>query len=219
MFVRLCAMWLALLVVCWPLSGAGAYLAPEGPQPDTVDAAQWAGGNRPAQATPHRPNRLVFHWTAGTWTQTFTHYHFNVRGDGQWVNTYPAGLRAAHVWKRNTGALGVSACAGAGASIIAGRLVNTRWPLLPVQIEAMAKGGAELCLDWKIDPNGMADYGGGQCPTLTGHHFWAALDGYGADRSEMGAYWPDIVKKLRWYHAKLRSGAAAFEHTRKGGVR
>lgn len=220
-FLSTCLVVLACVLTPFGVGALGPVgLVPEGPQPNTELAQAWTTGKPPAAlATRHTPKRIVFHWTAGSHTSTFAYYHFNVLGNGKNVATYPVLTVGAHVWKRNTGAVGISACAGGGASIVRGLLVNTKWPLLPIQIETMAKTGAELCLDYRIDPAGFDMVDGHKVPTLTGHHFWAVLDGYGPDRSEMGAYEAGLFTKVKWYFAKLGAGVQQFQHTRKGGLK
>lgn len=198
----------------------GAVLSPEGPAPDPDQAGAWAGGRHPAQASPHRPRFIVLHWTAGGWSATFPQYHFNILGNGKVVATYPVGFRGAHVWKRNTGAVGIALCAGAGARVVNGALVGTKAPIQPVQLEAMAATVAEVALDHGIPTSGNVDVGFGFAfPWLTGHHFWAVKDGYGPDRSELGVYEATVRSKAAWYVIQYRDKGRAFQHTRKGLLR
>lgn len=199
--------------------GPGPTLAVEAPQPDPDQVGAWAGGRQPAQASPHTPRFLVVHWTAGGWWVTFPQYHFCITGEGKVVATYPVRYRAAHVWKHNTGAIGIALCAGAGARVVNGHLVGTSAPIRPVQLEAMAATVAELAIDWNIPQADLNIEGAAKpVPWLTGHHWWAVLDGYGPDRSELGAYEAGVRAKTLWYLGAYRKGRP-FQHTRKGGLK
>lgn len=131
-----------------------------------------------------RPERITLHWTAGSHTQTFDHYHFCVRGDGQVVQTLSLQYIGSHCWKRNTGNVGVSMCAMAPG-----------WPITDRQREATARLVAELCGVLGIDLAAVHD-----------HAHYARLDGYFPERWDCGEETPLILKKARWYRQQLISG-------------
>src|SRR3989338_8169247 len=82
-----------------------------------------------------RPERMVVHWTAGDYEDTYPHYHYCVRGDGRVVATLSLKRKGSHTWKRNTGAVGISMCGGGRA-----------FPIRPIQVERTAKIIAEASL-------------------------------------------------------------------------
>lgn len=103
------------------------------------------------------PTWITIHWTAGGYEQVFDHYHFNVRGNGDVVQTLSVRQKGSHTWHRNGGNLGVSFCAMAPGC-----------PVKPVQVDAMARLIAELMGMFKIPLGNVKD-----------HVYWAKLDGYG----------------------------------------
>jgi hypothetical protein len=152
---------------------------------------------------------LVLHWTAGTYTATFKHYHFNIQlidGKPKVVQTLSIGERAAHTWRRNTGRIGISLCGAAKG-----------FPIHKVQIEAMAKLVAELCFLLDIDPKGnhvaMDLYDTTkfhQVPNVTDHVFYGKLDKYG--KPDIGELLPVVLNKMNWYYSKLKSGEHKLEY-------
>lgn len=104
--------------------------------------------------------RIIMHWTAGTNKASKIdrqHYHFIVEGDGTVVagNLPPEanlsakdGEYAAHTKNCNTGSIGVSVAAMAGARerpFSAGR-----FPITPQQPKALARLVAKLCQQYDI---------------------------------------------------------------------
>jgi hypothetical protein len=67
------------------------------------------------------------------------------------------------------------------------------YPLKDVQIESCAKLVAELC----------QFYGLSILKDVYDHAYWARVDKYWPDRVDVGSYFPIIIKKARWYYAKL----------------
>ena len=148
----------------------------------------------------------TWHWTAGSWTQTFAHYHFCIvfdvkTGKARAVQTRSITEPGAHVYKRNTGNIGISLC---GMGRIAGKLHAIQEP----QIEVAAKLTAELAHLLSIQ---LAD--------VHDHAHWATTDGYGPGsghretRVDVGTYEPILRAKTAWYLDQLKTGKAKREHT------
>lgn len=146
---------------------------------------------------------ITWHWTAGNWTWTSEHYHFNVKYNAatkkaEVVQTLSLMKKGSHVWKRNTGNIGISFCA----------MVNSKFPVMDAQVEAMAKLTAELCYKLGLSIDKCND-----------HVYWATMDGYGPGsgspetRIDIGALEPIVKKKARWYLAKITSGEMTCEYT------
>lgn len=131
-----------------------------------------------------KPERITLHWTAGNHSQTFDHYHWCVRGDGEVVQTLSLQLLGSHCWKRNTGNVGVAMCGMAPG-----------FPITAKQREATARLVAELCGVLGID---LAD--------VHDHAHYARLDGYYPDRWDCGPETPIILRKAAWYRERLLSG-------------
>jgi hypothetical protein len=132
-----------------------------------------------------RPKMITLHWTAGSYTQTFDHYHFNIKGDGTVVQTLSITHKGSHTWKRNSNNIGVSMCCMAG------------WKLLPKkeQLEKTARTVAEL----------MGIYGIG-IDQVKDHFYYAKIDGYPKLRQDVDAYMEKLYPMIMSYRAKLISG-------------
>lgn len=103
--------------------------------------------------------RVIAHWTAGTHTVSDTdkaHYHFLYDGDGKEyegdftpeANIAPKkGKYAAHTLNCNSGSIGMSCAAMAGA---VENKTNGKFPLNERQFEAMCKGIARECEKYDI---------------------------------------------------------------------
>jgi hypothetical protein len=113
---------------------------------------------------------------------TFPEYHFCILGDGTVKQTLSIKEKGAHTWKRNTGNVGISMCAMAPG-----------FPVKDVQIEACAKLVAELC----------QIYGLSILKDVYDHAYWARKDFYFPDRWDIGDKFPIVIRKARWYYAKL----------------
>ena len=111
-------------------------------------------------------NRIVWHHTGGTYTPNGTDkraYHRLIDGDGQvhdGVFTIEAnapgqirrGAYAAHVWNLNTGSIGLSICAmGQG---VWSDPSGGRWPVKPVQVDALVAQTVRLSRAYGIPVNG-----------------------------------------------------------------
>jgi hypothetical protein len=146
---------------------------------------------------------IVLHWTAGTYSATFKHYHFNIKWDGEEasvVQTLSVRERGAHTWRRNTGRIGISLCGAAKG-----------FPIHKGQIEAMAKLAAELCFLFEIDPTGthtaMDLYDTTKfhnVQNVTDHVLYGKMDKYG--KPDIGELLPVVLNKMQWYYSKLKSG-------------
>jgi N-acetyl-anhydromuramyl-L-alanine amidase AmpD len=105
-------------------------------------------------------DRIILHWTAGNYTPTDDdklHYHILIDGDADLVrgappisgNARPArGMRASHTLNCNTGSIGVSMCAMAGAK--ERPFDGGKAPLKRVQWTKAAAVIADLCRTYGI---------------------------------------------------------------------
>ena len=139
-------------------------------------------------------NKITWHWTAGNYSQTYTSYHFCITYDGKLAHVkqtrslYEAG---AHVYKRNTGNIGISMCGMAKG-----------FPIEEHQVEVTAKLTAELMILFDIEIDDVQD-----------HAFYAKADGYYPSRWDVGNLEPVLRKKTLWYLSKLQSGEHKREYT------
>lgn len=104
--------------------------------------------------------RIIWHWTAGTNKATALdrkHYHFIIEGDGAIVsgNLPPEanlstrdGEYAAHTLNCNTGSIGISLAAMAGA--VERPFSAGRFPITQDQIDALTRLTARLCVKYRI---------------------------------------------------------------------
>lgn len=132
-----------------------------------------------------KPERITMHWSAGSYTQTFDHYHFSILGDGKVVQTLPITVKGSHCWKRNSGNIGVSWCAMADG-----------FPVTKAQREAAAILIAELCGVYGIDPD----------KDVQDHAYWAKIDGYFPDRWDVGSEMGPLRKRIKEVRAELKAG-------------
>lgn len=154
---------------------------------------------------------IVTHWTAGTYSQVFDHYHFCITWDGlkaRVVQTRSLRERGAHTWKRNTGRIGISLC-GAFPG----------FPIRKEQVEAMAKLVAELCflLDIELDGTHEANDLNNpsvvhNVPNVTDHVFYAKMDKYG--KPDIGEHLKPMLQKAKWYLSKIKTGEVKLEYTK-----
>ncbi|HIU92278.1 MAG TPA: N-acetylmuramoyl-L-alanine amidase [Candidatus Limenecus avicola] len=159
-------------------------------------------------------NKIIIHWTAGTYqpnTTDLEHYHFLIDGEGKKHNgkfkpedneNCNDGKYAAHTGGGNTGAIGVSMCAMAGFNSTAS---CGNYPITPVQLEACFKLCAELCKKYNIPvENVWTHYEFGiNHPDTTSHGKIDIiyLPPYPlVKRNEVGGF---IRSKIRWYLNKL----------------
>lgn len=146
-------------------------------------------------------NYITFHWTAGTWTWTNTeHYHYIVSFDNKAKlnKILPLNKAGSHTWKRNSGNIGIAFAGMLGATSVD----FGKYPIKPEQIEMGAKLAAELSIKYNIPLANIKD-----------HAYYARLDGYYPDRWDVGIYWPQLEKKIKWYYEKLKLGKIRFEYT------
>jgi hypothetical protein len=105
--------------------------------------------------------RVICHWTAGSYNpndQDKEHYHFIIDGDGKVVegdhkpeaniSTSDADGYAAHTRACNTGSIGVSIAAMAGA--VESPFIAGPYPIKAVQWSAMVSKVAALCKQYGI---------------------------------------------------------------------
>jgi hypothetical protein len=152
---------------------------------------------------------IVLHWTAGNHKTTYDHYHFCIVWDGKGadvVQTRSLMEKGAHVWKRNTGRVGISLCGGI-----------KDFPIHVEQVEAMAKLVAELCIFLNIDIKGThvaMDLNDTnkfhKVPNVTDHVFYGKMDKYG--KPDIGELLPVVLNKANWYLQKLKSGESKSEY-------
>ena len=103
-----------------------------------------------------RELKIYLHWTAGGYYTTYSHYHFNITGDGKIHQTAPLNQIVSGTWRRNTGSISITLCAARNAYCTAsGRVDLGDCPPTDDQIEAMAQLTATLCEALDIaDENG-----------------------------------------------------------------
>ena len=153
---------------------------------------------------------IVAHWTAGTYNAVYDHYHYCITWDGlkaKAVQTLSLREKGSHVWKRNTGRIGISLC-GAFSG----------YPIRREQLEVMSKLIAELCLRFGIDLDGfhqafdLTDPSvSHKVPNVTDHVFYGKMDRYG--KPDIGEHLKPVLQKAHWYLSKLKSGEQKYEHT------
>lgn len=94
---------------------------------------------------PGRVQRVIMHWTAGGYKPTAfdqLHYHFLIDGEGKAVRGPRApGLYLPHVRAFNTGSVGLSICAMAGA---VQHRTDGKAPLTKLQWERACQAAAEI---------------------------------------------------------------------------
>lgn len=145
---------------------------------------------------------LVWHWTAGPWWQTFKRYHFcHTWNDGKkqaaTIQTLSLWTPGSHVWRRNTGLIGLSMC-GMWRNPVTGKF----HAIQDAQVEQMARTSAELLYLFDLDPDTAAH----------DHVYWATIDNYGPGsgnphtKVDIGAYEPIVRRKTLWYHRRLVQG-------------
>lgn len=154
---------------------------------------------------------IVMHWTAGNHKTTYDHYHFCIVWDGKnadVVQTRSLMSKGSHVWKRNTGRIGISLCGGI-----------PQFPIQVKQIECASKLIAELCMLLDIDLKGnhvaMDLYDSSKfhnVPNVTDHVFYGNMDKYG--KPDIGELLPTVLNKANWYLMKLKSGEIKPEYTK-----
>ena len=104
-------------------------------------------------------SRMILHWTAGRHTASYLdkkHYHFLIEGDGTVVKGYykpeanesTRGGYAAHTRMKNTGSIGISLCAMAGAE--GSPFKAGKYPITKEQVEALCSLIAELSVVYDI---------------------------------------------------------------------
>jgi len=112
-------------------------------------------------------NKICIHWTAGANTPCdvdLKSYHFLIDSAGKkYSGKYKPednlncndGIYAQHCGGGNTGCIGISVCGMAGFDL---KNKKTKYPLTQVQIEAICKLCAELCIKYKIEINEKTVY-------------------------------------------------------------
>jgi hypothetical protein len=161
------------------------------------------------------PKNITLHWSAGTYTQTFSGYHLSIQGDGSVVVSCPLSVKGSHCWGRNTGNIGVSLCAMAKGC-----------PVKPIQVERAARVCAELCFKYKLNPRGHVTLpkkkrvganlvsvpGEITAPVIADHAWYARQDQYFPDRWDVGDFYGVIFHKACWYYDKLVAKAITPEY-------
>jgi hypothetical protein len=160
--------------------------------------------------------RATLHWTGGLWFQSqweradrsiHKPYHLVYtwnKGKAKRVQTRSIGVVGEHVWKRNSGNLGLSFAAMGRDRYGKVHAVQKE------QIELMAKDVAELAILFGWDLAAKSE-------DVQGHYYWAAKDGYGPGsghpetRVDPIGYDDDVRRKAIWYRAKLEAGEVSFE--------
>ena len=104
--------------------------------------------------------RIIIHWTGGAHRASDLdkkHYHFIVQGDGSIVSGVHTpednivttdAIYGAHTRLLNTGSIGVSVAAMAGA--VERPFSAGRFPITPAQVQSLAALVARLCRQYRI---------------------------------------------------------------------
>jgi hypothetical protein len=137
-----------------------------------------------------KPTQIVLHWTAGDYRGIWDDYHFCVAFDRSENRACIAKClkltqKGQHLWKRNTGAIGLSFSA----------MADSRFQVTPKQIEAMALLVAELCFKYSIPMTSVVD-----------HAFWAKKDGYFPQRWDIGNLLVPVKQQADVVLKDLQSG-------------
>lgn len=179
------------------------------------------------------PQGVILHWSAGTYTQCFNAYHFNIVYNPETkhasvVRTLNWKMKGQHLWGRNTGMVGISFCAMADANPPASMSAPAHFgshPVTDAQVEAAAVLVAEICA-WKhLDPSGtitvpqkrisgdsLINTGSTiQAPVVTDHRFYAQHDGYAADRWDIERYMAQVYTKANQYYKELKAHTRQFQ--------
>jgi N-acetylmuramoyl-L-alanine amidase len=157
-----------------------------------------------------KPEAITLHWTAGSYQQTFDHYHICITGDGRGIMTLPLSKKGSHVWGRNSGNIGIALCA----------MSNARTMPTAKQIEEAAAIVADLCKQFDIDLHAdracqrhkvigqtrVPIQDTMQVPYVADHAAYARCDGYYPDRWDCGRYTDEILKKAAWYRDQIADG-------------
>lgn len=157
-----------------------------------------------AKAAKGKIHHIYLHHTAGTYNMNWVEqkdYHICIEGDGTVKLNGNLTDVKAHTWKRNTGAIGIAICCGAGASIFKDETINWRnYPPKDIQIIRMAEIVAILCkyLNLPID----------RLHVLT-HDEVAIIDNYDIKSND-----PDCRWDLRW----LDDPGSGKKHMQGGNV-
>lgn len=160
----------------------------------------------PEQLKALRPyiKGIVWHWTAGPWQMTFKKYHLNHTWDDRkkeahTIQTLSLWKPGEHVWKRNTGQIGMTLC-GMWRHPITRKFHNIQ----AAQIEQMADRSAQLVWAFNLDPDTQ----------VRDHVYYATLDGYGPGsgnpetRVDIGPLEPIVRRKMMVYLRRYERGLA-----------
>lgn len=112
-------------------------------------AAQ-AGRGRPL-VHPSGLTRIHWHWTAGGHRANATDraaYHVLIEGDGTVIRAAEPSAKRSHTLNANSGAVGISLCAMAGA--VERPFSPGAYPITAAQIGALARETARACLAYDI---------------------------------------------------------------------
>lgn len=180
-----------------------------------------------------RPNGIVFHWTAGTYNQSYDGYHYTVvfdtaTGRAHVVKNLNLSDKGQHLWGRNSGKIGIAFAGMKGAVNLTNHMGP--WPVVQaMQIEG-GRLAAEICA-WKhIDPrNSRVEphkvIRGNQLvptgrtiivPVISDHYTWAQHDGYQGSRWDVGGLdgriLDDTAEELLKHYDGLKTGRHSFQY-------
>lgn len=168
-----------------------------------------------------KPSRLIYHWSAGTYTQAWDGYHYGIGFDTKTkkavvLRFLTIDQKGKHLWGRNGGSVGVSFLAMAD-----------KHPVTKEQVLAAARLGAELCAWRQIDPRAKETVPQMTCdksasniwttgkqivmPTVTDHTSYAKQDGYGAWRIDIGDKFVPVYHELLAIYDALKAGKDTFQ--------
>lgn len=118
---------------------------------------QWKGVLWDEARACGRDVKIYLHWTAGSYYQTFSDYHFNITGDGDILRTHGFDSAVSATWKRNSGSVAITLCCALNAN----ERTLGDYPPTEAQIESMAELVAAACtvLGIPVDKNHVMTHG------------------------------------------------------------
>lgn len=142
---------------------------------------------------------VVLHWSVSTYTSVFTDYHICIDGAGNTILTTPLFINgkwnsAEHLWHRNTGHIGVSVMAMAGATepqswippdIYTFPKEYGNYSPTKEQIDSMCHVSAQLLDYFNLD-----------ITHLSTHYDWAVVDNYTDERWDWKFEGPLLKKRV-----------------------
>lgn len=168
-----------------------------------------------------KPERVIFHWSAGRYNQAWDGYHYNIGFNDKTktavvMRCLGLNQKGKHLWGRNGGSVGISLLAMANG-----------FPVTEEQMQAAARLAAEYCAWRHIDPRAkeivpqmMSDSRASRIwatgkqitmPVVTDHARYANEDGYGRWRNDIGTKFSPIYNELLKIYDGLKAGREKFQ--------